>query len=102
MTQPSRFAASCEPVVPSASADEPIPLSRVAVGWRRVVTTVDGSAHDELGREGVVPGCVVVVAARTPLGGPVVVEVGRARVALSAGVAAQVMTRAFDGATEPA
>ncbi len=95
MTQPSRFAASSGPVVPSSEADDPIPLSRVAIGWRRVVVTVDGPDREELGREGVLPGCVVVVAARTPLGGPVVVELGRARVALSAAVAAQVMTRAF-------
>ena len=101
MTQSSRFAAPSSPLFPSPQEDEPIPLSRVAVGWRRVVAHVDGPDREELAREGVLPGCVVVVAARTPLGGPVVVELGRARLALSASVAAQVATRAFVGGTGP-
>lgn len=69
-----------------------IPLSRVAVGERRVVALVDGPARDELEHEGLLPGNVVIVRARTPLGGPLVVELGRTRIALSVDVAAHVVT----------
>ena len=89
------------PVFPAHEGDAPVPLSRVAVGWRRVIDVVDGPDRAELEREGVLPGSVVVVTARTPLGGPVVVELGRARLALSAKVAAQVATRAFTGSDDP-
>jgi Fe2+ transport system protein FeoA len=43
-----------------------------------------------------------VVAARTPLGGPLVVELGRARLALSTKVAAQVQTRPLADSDGPA
>ena len=101
MTQPSRLTATSSPVFPSVEEDGPIPLSRVAVGWRRVIASVEGPDREELGREGVLPGSVIVVTARTPLGGPVIVELGRARLALSATVAAQVATRAFADGIEP-
>ena len=83
------------PVFPTHEGDAAVPLSRVAVGWRRVVHAIEGPDRAELEREGVLPGSVVVVTARTPLGGPVVVELGRARLALSASVAAQVATRPY-------
>ena len=86
----------------STDAGPFLPLSKAPVGWRRVITGIDGPDRSELEREGVLPGSVVVVSARTPLGGPLVVEVGRARLALSARVAAQVQTRpiaASDGPT---
>lgn len=88
-------AATSTPVFPTQEGDAPVPLSRVAIGWRRVIEVVDGPDRAELEREGVLPGSVVVVTARTPLGGPVVVELGRARLALSAKVAAQVATRPY-------
>jgi Fe2+ transport system protein FeoA len=78
-----------------------VPLSRVPVGGRRLVLAVQGSARAELEREGLLPGSVVVVAARTPAGGPVIVELGRARIALSADIAAQVDTRPVTAGTEP-
>ena len=88
---------------PDATAADPfLPLSKAPVGWRRVITGIDGPDRPELEREGVLPGSVVVVAARTPLGGPLVVELGRARLALSARIAAQVETRPFTPADEPA
>lgn len=80
---------------PARVPDEPgraVPLSRAPVGSRRTVLSVEGSARAELEREGLIPGSVVVITARTPLGGPVVIELGRARLALSADVAAQVST----------
>ena len=85
----------------STAADPSLPLSQAPVGWRRVITLVDGPDRSELEREGVLPGSVVVVTARTPLGGPLVVELGRARIALSARVAAQVSTRPLAAADEP-
>ena len=75
-----------------ATSDEPASLARSPIGWRRRVVAVDDAAREELEREGLLPGAVVVVTARTPLGGPVVVELGRARLALSASVARLVST----------
>jgi Fe2+ transport system protein FeoA len=83
-----------------SDASPTVPLSRVAVGWRRIVTAVEGPDRAELEREGVHPGSTVVVTARTPLGGPLVVEVGRGRLALSSAVAAQVDTRDFGTSDE--
>ncbi|MEO5964706.1 MAG: FeoA family protein [Candidatus Limnocylindrales bacterium] len=80
---------------PMISADEHASLAHVPVGWRRRVVAVDEPARAELEREGLLPGTVVVVTSRTPLGGPVVVELGRARLALSASVAAQVGTAPY-------
>lgn len=91
----STAATSSGTIFPAQTGEEPVPLSRLAVGWRRTVLLVDGPDRAELAREGVHPGTVVVVAARTPLGGPLVVEVGGARVALSSRVASQVLTRAI-------
>lgn len=71
-----------------------VPLSRAAVGELRVVSRVVGPARDELEREGLLPGSGVSVIGRTPLGGPVIVQLGRTRLALSMNVAAQVATTA--------
>lgn len=95
-------AATPTPIFPAEEGEAPIPLSRAPVGWRRVIADVDGPDRHELEREGVLPGRVVVVTARTPLGGPVIVELGRARIALSTRVAAQVATRPFASPAEPA
>jgi Fe2+ transport system protein FeoA len=95
-------AATPTPVFPADEGETPVPLSRAPIGWRRVIAHVEGPDRHELEREGVLPGSVVVVTARTPLGGPVIVELGRARLALSTRVAAQVATRPFTPALEPA
>jgi Fe2+ transport system protein FeoA len=86
----------------ATDAEPFLPLSKAPVGWRRVITGIDGPDRLELEREGVLVGCVVVVAARTPLGGPIVVELGRARLALSARIAAQIGTRPLTASDEPA
>ena len=75
-----------------ATSDEPASLAHAPIGWRRRVVSVHDTARAELEREGLLPGAVVVGTARTPLGGPVVVELGRARLALSASVARLVAT----------
>jgi Fe2+ transport system protein FeoA len=62
------------------------------VGQHRRIAIITGSARDELEREGLLPGSVVVVRARTPLGGPLVVERGRTRIALSVDVAGAILT----------
>ena len=88
--------------LPTTPDDQgPVSLARVPVGWRRRVVSIDGPARTELEQEGMFPGAIVVVTARTPLGGPVVVELGRARLALSSSVAAQVDTAPFSASTEP-
>jgi Fe2+ transport system protein FeoA len=87
-----RPAAMPQPSEPARGHGQPVPLSLVAIGVPLLVAGVDGPERDELEREGLLPGCVVVVMARTPLGGPVVVELGRTRIALSAAVAAGITT----------
>lgn len=96
--------ASSTPASRSAVPDDPaspVSLARAPIGWRRRVVEVGEAARAELELEGLLPGAIVVVTARTPLGGPVVVELGRARLALSAGVAAQVGTEPWSPAGEP-
>jgi Fe2+ transport system protein FeoA len=95
-------AAAPAPASPAGEGETHLPLSRAPIGWRRVITHVEGPDRPELEREGVLAGSVIVVTARTPLGGPLVVEIGRVRLALSARVAAQVVTRPFAAAVEPA
>jgi Fe2+ transport system protein FeoA len=93
---------SSSPVFPSAEGDAPVPLSKAPVGWRRVVAAVDGPDRAHLEGRGVLPGSVLVVTARTPLGGPLVVELGLERLALTSAVAAQVATRPFGSRQDPA
>ena len=70
----------------------PVPLSRVPEGSRCRIVGVASAYRSELAREGLLPGTEIAVTTRTPLGGPVVVDLGRARIALSAAVAAGVET----------
>lgn len=79
-------------------ASRVLPLSRVPIGVCCVIASVDGPARAELEREGVLPGSLVTVAARTPLGGPVILDLGRARIAVSSRIAAQVLTEPPDRA----
>ena len=77
------------PVRPAAApAPAPATLAAARVGARLRVATVDPAHAHELAREGVLPGAILEVASRTPLGGPVIVVLGRVRLALSAHVAA--------------
>jgi Fe2+ transport system protein FeoA len=65
-------------------------LATLRVGDALRVSEVGPAHAEELLREGLRPGSVVRVASRTPLGGPVIVVIGRSRIALSADVAATV------------
>lgn len=76
------------PASPSTS------LATAPVGARLRVLAVDAPHADELVREGLLPGAVIEVASRTPLGGPVIVSLGRVRVAMSADVASAVHAEA--------
>lgn len=72
---------------PVRPAPAPLTLAGARVGDRLRVVSVDAAEAAELIREGVLPGAVLGVASRTPLGGPVIVTLGRVRLALSAHVA---------------
>jgi Fe2+ transport system protein FeoA len=76
------------PERPAPTSDQVATALAVSpVGSRLHVTAVDPAHANELAREGVLPGAVLGVASRTPLGGPVIVVLGRVRLALSAEVA---------------
>jgi Fe2+ transport system protein FeoA len=70
----------------------PLALARVPAGVAVRVVAVDPAHAGELARDGLLPGVVLAVASRTPLGGPVVVTLGRARLAVSADIAAAIVT----------
>ncbi len=72
----------------------PLPsLVDVAPGDAVRVLDIDPAELDRLAAEGLAPGDRVVIEARLPLGGPIVVRVGRARLALARRVAAGVRVR---------
>lgn len=75
---------------PERPASDRPTLATLHVGGTLRVSDVDPAHAEELLREGLRPGAVVRVASRTPLGGPVIVVVGRSRIALSADVATAV------------
>jgi len=72
-------------------ASPPIPLSRLPVGGRSRVVTVPPEDADRLAAEGLHRGDALEVEAILPLGGPVVVRLGRARVAIARRVAAGIL-----------
>jgi oxygen-dependent protoporphyrinogen oxidase len=80
------------------AAEDPAPvrvalgltLDALPVGLSARVVAIDGEHHADLALEGVLPGTTVVVSSRSPLGGPLVVGIGRARVAVARSVASQV------------
>ena len=86
--------------VPSAAARAAQTLDRLHAGQAALVLSVDGPAAAELLHEGIAPGVSVAVASRTPLGGPLIVLVGRARVAVARPAAAgvRVVSPGSDGA----
>jgi Fe2+ transport system protein FeoA len=72
------------------SAGAAASLASAAPGESRQVLSADAPLAAELAREGILPGTILAVISRTPLGGPLVVEAGRARLAISADVAARI------------
>jgi Fe2+ transport system protein FeoA len=73
--------------VPSANTQAALSIGHrnldgIAVGAAAVVGAVPADVAAELAREGLVPGALVRVAGRVAGGGPVIVSLGRARLAL--------------------
>jgi len=73
------------------AASHPVPLVEIATGARARVVAVPGADADRLSAEGLHRGDALEVETRLPLGGPIVVRVGRARLALARRVAAGIM-----------
>jgi Fe2+ transport system protein FeoA len=65
-------------------------LARAALGAELRVVAVEPERRSALAQEGVVEGAVVVVERRLALGGPLIVRLGRTRLALARRVAADV------------
>jgi Fe2+ transport system protein FeoA len=72
-------------------ASPPIPLAQLPVGARTRVVAVPGPDADRLAAEGLHRGDTLEVEAILPLGGPVVVRLGRARVAIARQVASRIL-----------
>lgn len=86
------------PVVPdesltSSSDAALIHLDRLGIGVSGVIAEVGARHRDELAAEGVLPGRAIRVTGRAPFRGPILVSIGRARLALSRDVAAGVLVR---------
>jgi len=77
-------------------ASPPVSLADLDAGVVARVVDVPPAEVDRLAAEGLHRGDVVEVETRLPLGGPVIVRLGRARVALARGVAAQVVVAPQD------
>jgi Fe2+ transport system protein FeoA len=73
-------------------------LDRAVTGVAVRVVAIDRADAAELAREGILPGSVVTVASRTPLGGPIVVRLGRSRLAIAAAIAARVTVERLEAA----
>lgn len=72
---------------PAAGRRGATPLDRVPIGAGRPVVGVGAPYRADLALEGIRPGAVLRVSATAPFGGPVVVRIGRARVAVPRAVA---------------
>ncbi len=70
-------------------------LETLPPGHKARVVRIEGGRGlvTRLSRLGIVPGAEVTVVSRAPVGGPVLVEVNGARVALGRGVARKVVVR---------
>ena len=72
-------------------ASPPVPLALLDPGAPARIVAIAAADAERLAAEGIHPGECVEVEARLPLGGPVVVRVGRARIAIARSVAAGVL-----------
>jgi ferrous iron transport protein A len=81
-------------------ASPPVALSELDPGVAARVEAVPPADAARLAAEGLHRGDLLEVEARLPLGGPVVVRLGRARVALARGVAAGILVRRGSAADE--
>jgi Fe2+ transport system protein FeoA len=77
--------------MPAMDASPSTSLAHVTVGVHARVIAVPPEDADRLAAEGLHRGDLLEVEARLPLGGPVVVRLGRARVAIARRVAAGIL-----------
>ena len=82
--------ASVDPVAVPAPAGGGLTLDALPVGRAARVVSIAGDHHADLALEGLLPGTAVAVASRSPLGGPLVVGIGRARIAVARSVASKI------------
>ena len=75
------------------SASPPVPLVQLAAGIDARVVSVPPADVERLAAEGIHRGDILQVETRLPMGGPVVVRLGRARVALAQRVAAAILVQ---------
>lgn len=73
------------------AASPPIPLAQLPVGVPTRVVAVPRADADRLAAEGLHRGDTLEVETILPLGGPVVVRLGRARVAIAREVASRIL-----------
>ena len=74
-------------------ASPPVPLVALAAGVSARVVSVPPGDADRLAAEGLHRGDILQVETRLPFGGPVVVRLGRARLALAQRVAAAILVQ---------
>ena len=74
-------------------ASRPISLALLPVGARTRVLVIPPGDADRLAAEGIHRGDALEIEAVLPLGGPVVVRLGRARVALARRVASGILVQ---------
>jgi Fe2+ transport system protein FeoA len=78
------------PVAEPVATRHGLTLDTLPVGRSGRILSIDGDQHADLALEGLLPGTAVAVASRAPLGGPLVVGIGRARIAVARSVAATI------------
>jgi protoporphyrinogen/coproporphyrinogen III oxidase len=82
-----------------ASGRPRLTLDGLPIGRAATVVSIDPEHGDDLALEGLHPGTAVAVASRAPLGGPLVVGIGRARIAVARQVAAGISVELADAET---
>jgi Fe2+ transport system protein FeoA len=87
---------------PTPSPSPTVALDRLAPGDGGRVASVGPAHRAELAEEGIQPGTDLSIAAAAPFGGPFVLEVGRARVALARSVAGTIEMIPSEGAAAAA
>jgi len=71
-------------------------LIDLAPGLEMRISRIEAESAGAVAAEGIVPGAVIAVERRIALGGPIVVRLGRARLALARGVARQIVVEPIE------
>lgn len=91
-----------EPKFKPARLPRTVTLDALPVGHGARVLSITRDHDVELAFEGLLPGTEVAVASRASLGGPIVVGIGRARIAVALSVAATILVEPLVDAGKPA